>query len=737
MIRRILFLWLALIFLSRNSFVSAALSKEILMPNRLARQKSPYLLQHKDNPVDWYPWSDEAFQKAKKENKPVFLSIGYSTCHWCHVMERESFENGEIAAILNEHFVSIKVDREERPDIDSIYMTAVVSMIGQGGWPLSVFLTPDGKPFYGGTYFPPKARWGAPGFSDILSSVAQAWETRRDEIMQSSSSITELLQNRAQQVKTDNRVLGKETLGQTYEELSANFDERSGGFGTAPKFPMGHSLSFLLRYWKRADEAQALAMVEKTLEQMAKGGIFDHLGGGFHRYSTDQFWHVPHFEKMLYDQAVLARAYLEAFQATQNIKYAETAKEIFEYVLRDMRDPKGGFYSAEDADSLSAEAGTQKHAEKKEGAFYVWSEEEALQILGSEDGAVFNYYFGVEAGGNAKNDPYGEFLGKNILFLARDIDETARHFKKPSPDVLKIIKQSKSKLFSARLKRPRPHLDDKVLTDWNVLMISSLALASRVLDEPRYKEAAESSAQFILKKLVDKKGRLLHRYRDGESAILATLDDYAFFIHGLIDLYEAAFHAEYLEQAKRLTDEMVRLFWDEEPGGFFLSATDAEKLIFRQKDFYDGALPSGNSVAALDLIRMGALTLGQDFIEKAQGIFAAAGSEVAQRPSGYTQLLLALDFLIGPGREIVIAGNAGDAKVLEMLKAVYQAFLPSKVVVFHPGEEKAAGAIEKIVPFIREQPMLKGKATAYVCENHVCQLPVNELRELKELLNRK
>src|SRR3989338_8994214 len=580
--------------------------------NLLSKEKSPYLLQHANNPVHWYPWGDEAFAKAKAEDKPVFLSIGYSTCHWCHVMEHESFENPEIAEVMNKYFVSIKVDREERPDVDNIYMKAVVSLTGSGGWPLSVFVTADRKPFYGGTYFLPDSQWGRPGFKELLLSINDAWQNKRDELVKSSHSITQNLQSKSSWGQIGGNPMPDEgTLRSAYGQYAQRFDSRYGGFGGAPKFPSSHNLSYLLRYWKRANEPKALAMVEKTLTEMAKGGMYDHIGGGFHRYSTDQRWFIPHFEKMLYDQAMLSKTYLEAYQGTKGEKYAQTVREIFEYVLRDMTDFKGGFYSAEDADSLPPEKFANMtpaeglSSEKTEGAFYLWRYQEIIEHVGKESAEIFNYYYGVESRGNALSDHQGEFRGKNILHVAHDLGEMAQRFGKTPQEIQKILNESRNKLFEVRKFRPRPHLDDKVLVDWNGLMISSLALGSRVLDESRYREAAEKSAQFILSALVRKDGRLLHRYLDGEAGILGTLEDYAFFIHGLIDLYEATFKEEYLKEAKRLTGDMVKLFWNDKEGGFFFTATDAEKLLIREKEIYDGAIPSGNAIAVLDLLRMG------------------------------------------------------------------------------------------------------------------------------------
>jgi len=704
--------------------------------NRLIKEKSPYLLQHAHNPVDWYPWGEEAFAKARKENKPILLSIGYSTCHWCHVMEHESFEDESVARMMNEYFVSIKVDREERSEIDQIYMSAVTALTGQGGWPLTVFLAPDRKPFWGGTYFPPEARFGMPGFKDVLRSVNEAWHEKKEEILHSSQRLTQMLQGATQQAASG-MSLDTKILEGAYQQFLNSFDDQYGGFGTQPKFPSGHNLSFLLRYWKRTQEPQALEMVEETLTAMHRGGICDHLGGGFHRYATDQRWQIPHFEKMLYDQAIVARAYLEAFQATGKALYAQAAREIFEYVLRDMRDAQGGFFSAEDADSFDPQEFSKKESgrplSKKEGAFYLWRSHETIEILGPEDGRIFNYQFGVEEEGNAHSDPHGEFAGKNILYLQKTSPQVASHFQKSPEEIDQIIRRSKEKLFKIREGRPRPHLDDKILVDWNGLMISSLAFGSRVLEEPRYARAAAEAAEFILKYLRKPDGRLLHRFREKEAAILGTLSDYAFLIHGLLDLYEATFNEEFLKEALQLANPMIDLFGDDPRGGFFFTASDAEELFLRQKEIYDGAIPSSNSVAALDLIRLARITLDQKWEEKAENLFGAFSLEISQRPGAYGQMLIALDFFLGPSREIILAGSRGDPQLARMVKSIYSKFLPNKVVILRSPDEEI-NALVLLIPSLEPQKPIGGKLTVYVCENHVCQLPVFELEKLDKML---
>ena len=699
--------------------------------NHLIREKSPYLLQHANNPVEWYPWGDEAFQKAKKENKPVFLSIGYSTCHWCHVMAHESFEDPDVAKVINDYFIPIKVDREERPDIDHVYMNCVMAMTGQGGWPLTAFLTPDKKPFYGGTYFPPYAKWGSAGLVDIMNSVHQMWESDSAKIIESSESLTQALVQQIESKQTGtNNSLTIDIFQKAYQQFLHSYDRRYGGFGESPKFPSSHNLSFLLRYAKRFNEPMAQEIVENTLIKMARGGMYDQLGGGFHRYSTDQYWQVPHFEKMLYDQAILTRTYLEAYQLTKNEFFAQVARETFDYVLREMQDPQGGFYCAQDADSLDPDHAEDSH--KKEGAFYVWSFQEILKVLETE-AEIFNYHFGIKPSGNAMIDPHGEFIGKNVLYADDNIEKTAQHFKKSSQEVEQILKSAREKLFKVRSQRPSCHLDDKVLVDWNGLMISSLAFGSRVLKEPKYKEAAEKSAQFIISHLMDKKGRLLHRYRDQESAILGTLTDYAFFIDGLLDLYEATFKAEYLILARDLADDMIELFEDKEHGGFYLTATDSEELLLKHKEIYDGAIPSGNSIAALNLIRLAHFTFDNKWQSILEKLFKSFSHEISQHPSVYAQMLIAFDFSLGSTKEIILSGSQKDSTIQQMIDIIYSQFAPRKALMLHDTEDLS---VTQVNSFIKTQVPIKGKATAYICENHVCQSPATSVEDLIKILEK-
>lgn len=699
--------------------------------NRLAQEKSPYLLQHATNPVDWFPWGDEAFEKARREDKPVFLSIGYSTCHWCHVMEHESFANPEIAQYINAYFVPIKVDREERPDIDGVYMSAVMAMAGQGGWPLTAFLTPDKKPFFGGTYFPPYARWGSPGLVEIMQSIDKAWKTNRQQLLQAGNSIQDFLQNKERALAAKSVTVN--TLDAAFESYSNSFDRRNGGFGQAPKFPSPHNLSFLLRCWVRSKQKSALEMVEVTLTKMALGGIHDHLGGGFHRYSTDAFWQVPHFEKMLYDQATLARVYLEAFQATGNAFYADVARDIFDYVLRDLTGKGGGFFSAEDADSLDSDDAV---GHKREGAFYVWKNREIDTLLGKEDAAVFNFYYGIKENGNAVEDPHGEFTGKNIIFVENTIEATVKQFGLSDDKVLRILRQSRSKLFAARLNRPRPHLDDKILTDWNGLMIASLAFGARVLGDPRYLEAAEKAEAFIHKHLNNREESLWHRYRDGEAAINGTLDDYAFYIHALLELYETTFNVAYLSKAVRLSNKMVELFWDETNGGFYFTANNAERLLFRQKESYDGAIPSGNSVAFGNLIRLYGLTLDKRWADMLPKMNQAFGGAINQHSQAYSEMLSGYSFLLGPAQEIIISSlKKDDPFVKELLSEINRRFLPNKIVMLRADDDNQLGELIQMNSTLAEQKPIDVKPTVYICQNHVCEKPFQKKEDIIEKLN--
>ncbi len=665
--------------------------------NRLIQEKSPYLLQHAHNPVDWYPWGDEAFEKARREDKPIFLSIGYSTCHWCHVMERESFENEAIAELVNRWFVPIKVDREERPDIDRIYMNYVQSTTGGGGWPMSVWLTPELKPFVGGTYFPPENRYGRAGFPLILERIAQAWKTERSKIEENSNGIMEQLRQQAGAAELGPDHLETSAADTAFNQFRRSFDSKLGGFGSAPKFPRPSVHNFLLRYWKRTSHEDARDMVVETLLAMEKGGMHDQLGGGFHRYSVDESWFVPHFEKMLYDQAQLVISYLEAFQITQEETLAKAARRTLDYVMRDMTAPEGGFYSAEDADS--AIDASQPH-EKSEGAFYIWSMQQVVDLLGPERAVRFAEAYGMEPYGNVSNDPHHEFTGKNILFQARLFEDL----------------DAETILFDARAKRPRPHLDDKILTAWNGLMISAFAKGAAILDSAKYAQAAQRAADFVLSTLRREDGTLLRRYRAGDAAIAGMLDDYAFFAQGLIDLYEATFDFKYLRTAIAITEKQRELL-EAEAGGFYSSAHEDASRLMRIRDDYDGAEPSGNSVALLNLLRLHRITGRLDFETSARKLIAAFHGKLTAMPYGLPQMLAACEFDWAPQREIVVAGGATP-------RLLWTNFDPNRILLH------ASPEMEGYQP---ATAAMTGTGV-YVCENFTCHAPAVTEQELAAVL---
>jgi len=688
--------------------------------NRLQNEKSPYLLQHAENPVDWYPWGEEAFRKAKEEDKPIFLSIGYSTCHWCHVMEHESFEDPEVARLMNENFINIKVDREERPDIDELYMTVAQLLTGRGGWPLTILMSPDQKPFFASTYIPKESRYGRVGMLELIPRIAEVWKTRREEIASSSESIFQALQ-RVSQSRTAGDLLDESILKRTYTGLSEQFDEQYGGFGSAPKFPSPHNFLFLLRYWRRSGEERALKIVEKTLVEMRRGGIFDQVGYGFHRYSTDARWRVPHFEKMLYDQALLALAYTETYQATGKPFYARTAQEVLAYVLRDMVMPEGGFASAEDADS-----------EGEEGKFYTWSYEELSSLLSPEELAELEALFAVQAKGNYQEEATGGRTGMNILYMhhedgpASPGDGTAA--------AAALSDSTRKKLFEIRRERARPLKDDKILTSWNGLMIAALARADGVLGEPSYLEAAERAAEFILTRLRSGDGALLHRYREGEAAIPGYATDYAYLIWGLIELYESTFNSSYLRHAVVLMERFIEDFWDDSAaGGFFLTADKSENLLVRQRNDTDGALPSAGSVALLDLLKLDRMTQNNDYEDKALALIRTTSQLVETSPPAFTFFLSALEFQLGPSFEVVIAGQSTASDTREMAQALRREFAPNKVVLFRPAEGKLP-EISDLAPFTRFQVSIDGRATAYVCRDYACELPVTDSEAMLRLL---
>jgi uncharacterized protein len=700
------------------------------LTNHLIAEKSPYLQQHAHNPVDWYPWSEEAFEKARREDKPIFLSVGYSTCHWCHVMERESFESEEIARILNQSFVPIKVDREERPDVDRIYMTFVQATTGSGGWPMSVFLTPDLKPFFGGTYYPPDNRYGRPGFATLLERIAAAWKSEHDRILQSSGEVLTQLSGYMDQGSPNGTVLDKTILDSAFQYFRRTFDSDDGGFGDAPKFPRPVVLNFLLRYHARFGRAEALDMTLQTLRAMANGGMHDQLGGGFHRYSVDARWFVPHFEKMLYDQAQLVVSYLEAFQISGDHFYASVARSTLDYVLRDMTHPEGGFYSAEDADSVIEPSNPNV---KGEGAFYIWTASELEQVLDERLAKMFAFRYGVEPNGNVREDPHGEFTGKNILFARHTLAETCQTFHL-SEDTLKAqLQKAIASLLEARSHRIRPHLDDKVLTAWNALMISAFAKAGQVLEEPRYLTAAQRATDFILGRMYQADTTLLRRFRDGEAAIGGFLDDYAFFIAALIDLYEAGFNPRHLELAIGLTDQMRDLFEDVQNGGFFSTAEGDNSLVLRMKDDYDGAEPSGNSIAVLDLLRLAHFTGRRDFQEAAERALRVFSSKIANQTMAVPQMLVALDYLQSIHREVVIVGDPNADLTRAFLHKLNRRFSPHSIAVLI-GSEDTRAQLAKIFPAITEMRQIDGQPSAYVCRNYACRLPTNQISQFDELL---
>ncbi|MEY7998745.1 thioredoxin domain-containing protein [Clostridium sp. Mt-5] len=669
-------------------------------PNRLINEKSPYLLQHAYNPVNWYPWGEEAFTKAREEDKPIFLSIGYSTCHWCHVFSRESFEDKDVSEILNNNFVSIKVDREERPDIDNVYMKACQLLTGSGGWPLTIIMTSDQKPFFAGTYFPKDDIGETLGLTSILKYLSTAWKDSRSQLLQAGNSIMNSI---AESNKTPVKGPSRDILEKAFSEFKHNFDNLYGGFGGSPKFPTPHNLLFLLRYFYMTKDDFALEMVEKTLDCMQKGGIYDHIGYGFSRYSVDRKWLVPHFEKMLYDNALLTIAYVEAFQITGNKKYSETAEDILTYILRDMTSKEGGFYSSEDADS-----------EGEEGKFYIWSMKEIKEVLGEENGDKFCHYFNVT--------PSGNFDGKNILNLINS----------PIPEGdVQFIKSCRKKLFSHRESRVHPHKDDKILTSWNGLMIAAMSIAGRVLNNKKYTMAAKNAADFIFKKLIGKKGRLLARYRKGESSLSGYLDDYAFLIWGLIELYESTYNPEYLEKALDLNEDLFKFFWDEKNGGFFLYGNDSEQLIIRPKEIYDGALPSGNSAAALNLLRLSHLTTSYEFEDKIRQLFKNFADEVNGFPMAYSFLLCGLLFSKHPTRQIIVSvgDNTEDTKkAVAIINKKYNPFSIS-LLYSHLNEN-----LVNIIPSIKDYLAIRGKTTVYICENFTCQKPITDINLLEKML---
>jgi uncharacterized protein YyaL (SSP411 family) len=679
--------------------------------NKLIHETSPYLLQHAHNPVEWYSWGPEALERAKAEQKPILLSIGYSACHWCHVMERESFENEEIAAIMNQHFINIKVDREERPDLDQIYQTAVQMFLGRGGgWPLTMFLTPDGKPFYGGTYFPPVDRHNLPAFSRVLLAVAEAYKQKPEQVQKTISQILKGL-SQISVFTPSQEIMSVEAVQLAAQALARFYEPVYGGFGGAPKFPNTMALSLFLRYHRITGDQTYLDRVKHTLKEMAEGGIYDHLGGGFHRYSVDERWLIPHFEKMLYDNSQLIKLYLEAYQASGDEFFKRIAVESLAYVRREMWSPEGGFYSTQDADS-----------EGEEGKFFIWTPAEVLEILGEETGRIFCRYYGMTHHGN--------FEGKNILHTDLPLEAVAQEFHKAPDEVVAILQEARQITFLAREKRVKPSRDEKILTSWNALMISSVAEAYKVLGDPAYLEMGRKCSDFMMTHLF-KNDRLLSTYKDGIAKLNGYLDDYDFLIASLLDLYEATFESAYLDQADHLARIMLEQFWDEETGGFYFTGKDHEPLITRTKSGYDHSIPSGNAVAGMDLLRLSYLTDHSDYLTKAEAVLRLFYQPMQENPFGYASMLAALDFYLERPKEIVLVGKKESQETQQMLRQIHSLYLPNKTLSFVDPDRPDSGRIPSLVKGKTQQ---NGTLTVYVCHHYTCSTPATEWEAVKELL---
>jgi uncharacterized protein len=681
--------------------------------NALIDETSPYLLQHAHNPVNWYPWGEAALEKARSENKPILLSIGYSACHWCHVMEHESFEDEAIAGLMNENFVNIKVDREERPDLDQIYMTAVQMMTGHGGWPMTMFLTPEGIPFYGGTYFPPSDRYNMPGFPRVLLSVAEAYRLQPEQVANTVTSMLGELR-RIGIAEESRELLTTEILDGSYRRIARNYDPAHGGFGSAPKFPPAMTLEFFLHIYHRTHSADALEMVQRTARKMAEGGMYDQLGGGFHRYSVDAKWLVPHFEKMLYDNALLSRLYLHIYQLTKDNFARRIAEETLDYVVREMTDARGGFYSSQDADS-----------EGEEGKFFVWSRAEVISLLGEPEAAVFCDYYDVTESGN--------FEGQNILHIVTTLEDVAIKHKITSDRAREVIEAGRRKLFGVREQRVKPGRDEKVLTAWNGLMLTSFAEASAILDRADYREVARASASFLLTEL-QPNGRVLRTYKDGAAKLNGYLEDYASLIDGLISLYEATGELQWIEAAIKLADTMIDEFWDDEAGGFFFTGKTHEKLIVRSKEWLDNATPSGNSIAALVLLKLNALTTNEDYRRRATTIFRLMSDQMRRYPSAFGLALQAVDFYLSSPLEIAVVGEASDERFIQMTKTVWDTYLPNRVISLLGNDFDRA---PQVVPLLAGRNDPKDRPMAYVCRSHTCEAPVFSPDDLHSQLSNK
>ena len=692
--------------------------------NRLVNESSPYLLQHATNPIDWYPWGAEAFEKAKRENRLIFLSIGYSTCHWCHVMAHESFEDNAVAALLNQNFVSIKVDREERPDIDTLYMRVTQILTGHGGWPMTVILAPEKKPFFAGTYFPKNTSHGRAGLMEILPSLVEIWAQKKTDVLDSAERVISHMASLEE--RTSAGVPGRAVLEKAQELLADRFDDHMGGFEKKPKFPSPHILTFLLRHYHRSGNRQSLAMLEKTLTQMRLGGIYDHLGFGFHRYATDSEWRVPHFEKMLYDQALLAMAYTEAYQTTGKSLYKNTVREIATYIEREMLSSEGGFYSAQDADS-----------EGEEGKYYLWTAAQIEEALSAEDAFFWRQVYNVRPKGNFLDEVSGRLNQKNILYLKERLTQIAKELGMPEDRFRSRLETIRKKLLNIREKRIQPFKDDKILTNWNGLMIAALAKSGMTFGEPKYLSAAQKAADFILTRMRDDDGRLLRRYRREKAGISALLNDYAFMVWGLIELYQATLAPGYLKEAIRLNDIMLAYFWDNKKGGLFQTASDAERLFMRSKQAQDGAIPSGNSVAALNLLRLSRLTGNTDYSLRAEELLKAFSTSVERYPAAFTHLIQALDYVLYADIQIVVVGWPDAPDTVAMLKALQTLFLADKVLIFKPADKDQADSIVKLAPYITNMTTIDGKATAYVCRDFVCNLPTTDIPQMLAMLDSK
>ena len=700
---------------------SSIKSEHPIQMNNLKYELSPYLVQHASNPVNWYPWGEEAFLLAKRLNKPIFLSIGYSTCHWCHVMAHESFEDIEVAKLLNDNFIAIKVDREERPEIDHLYMSVCQAMTGHGGWPLTIVMTPDKKPFFAGTYFPKDKRSEIPGMMQLLPSIAKAWENDQDKINQTVDQVENFLIS-SNNNDTAEEPIDDNILETSFKQYLNSFDKINGGFGGTPKFPSPHNLIFLLRYYQMTKDQSALDMVEKTLSEMQKGGIYDHIGYGFHRYSTDSKWLVPHFEKMLYDQAMIALACTELYQITKQKKYASTAQEIFEYILRDMTHPDGGFYSAEDADS-----------EGIEGKYYLWSKGEIIDILGESDAELFNSIYNISESGNFQAEISHNIENSNIPHLTASITELSVNHGRSVEELNQFINKSKKKLFLHREQRIKPHKDDKILTDWNGLMIAALAKGAIVFNSPKYLNAAEKAVEFVNKELMTGKNRLKKRFRDGKSGLHGHIDDYAFFIGGLLELYEANFNAKHLDQAVQLTNTMIDDFWDTKNGGFFMSNVNNEQLLIRSKTAYDSAIPSGNSIAAMILQRLGRITGNTKLIDMSYKVFSTFADEINRSPNGFGAMLTAYIFANNSPKEVVIVGNENSNETQEIIDSIQSIYSPNKVIIFKDLSDKQ-NRLFKTAEWTKEYRTIDNKPTVYICNNYSCNQPTTDIKTvLKQL----